>query len=176
MSLLIAISLASLAQVSIASLCANMQKAGGDENGWVERDADDNLPRTVWKVAKCPRHQDCTPKAWRNANIKSYIHENKCRDYIYKHLLWSGKHGLEEEAARQLCHDVEIECFEESAIDREEYRQDWEKQKIKREKVKQERNSEEVEDDREAQPSSKRSRVGSDVTLVVVEIPYLFDD
>ena len=74
-----------------------------------------DLVRTKWFVQDCPFEDECCVKdktKWKDANVWSYISEDKARCYMAHHLCKSGKHWKEEEEAMTEASYVSVETKE----------------------------------------------------------------
>ena len=108
-----------------------MPRAGGAENFWVSESHDDGRDRTWWKAAQCPCSDKCSKQAWGRSQCMSLESEEKRREYVQLHLMYSGMHvdGHEssEAVSRELAASCEVETLIETFADREHYREQMQK-------------------------------------------------
>jgi hypothetical protein len=84
------------------------------DNFWVSAEEDTGEDRHYWCCKRCPCIDKCSKPSWRKVKARSFICEKDVRDNVYNHLVNSGKHHLDHEAATLAVEMAEIEFLSSS--------------------------------------------------------------
>jgi hypothetical protein len=103
------------------------KKAGGNESMYVSEEDDDQKDREFWRCYACPLYESCkkSKNSFKNSCCYSYVNEETCREYVHRHLMYSGTHKddkLTEDDANALAQGAEIGLSFETYAERVEYR------------------------------------------------------
>ena len=102
-----------------------------DENGYLDREDDEQQSRFWYQVGFCPAPEPCQRSCFKRANCWSYIHPDKVKAYLKHHLMHQGNHNLSDAEAEELADQTEILENVETYEERERYRVQWEQQEEK---------------------------------------------
>jgi hypothetical protein len=91
------------------------------DNFWVLPEFDTGVDRHYWRCKHCPCIDRCSHAAWVKVKACSFISEKDVRDAVFSHLVNSGKHLLDREAATLAAEMAEIEVLVETSIQRAAY-------------------------------------------------------
>jgi hypothetical protein len=91
------------------------------DNFWVLPEFDTGVDRQYWRCKRCPCSATCSNAAWALVKACSFICERAVRDAVFAHLVISGKHLLDHEAATLAAANAEIEVLVETSIQRAAY-------------------------------------------------------
>jgi hypothetical protein len=102
---------------------------------WVPDKFDTGEDRRYWQCKQCPLKDDCSYMAWAKVKTWSFISEEAVRDAVQIHLVNSGKHLLDDDAAKLAVESAEILFLTENYYERAAYNTEMVK-KRKKEKEK----------------------------------------
>ena len=91
------------------------------DNFWVLPEFDTGVDRHYWRCKRCPCSATCSHAAWAKVKACSFITEKDVRDAVFSHLVNSGKHLLDREAATLVAEKAKIEVMVETSIERAAY-------------------------------------------------------
>ena len=97
-----------------------------EETCYVAEDQDEGIDRAWWCAVSCPAYESCTKQGWKRAACWSYESEAQVQAYVLNHLMESSLHAMEEDMARTMALDTEIEQLVETAKERAGYRKQCE--------------------------------------------------
>ena len=100
-----------------------------DENGYLDREEDDQQSRFWYQIECCPAPHPCQRSCFKRANCWSYIHTDNVKAYLMNHLMFQGNHDMSAAEAEELANQTEIVENVESYEERERYRVQLEQQK-----------------------------------------------
>jgi hypothetical protein len=85
---------------------------------WVPTKFDTGVDRYYWQCKQCPLKDDCSYAAWAKVKTWSFKNEDAVRDAVHFHLVNSGKHHLDDDAAKLAVESAEIVFQTESYYER----------------------------------------------------------
>ena len=92
-----------------------------EEPIFIDPDMDDQADRPYWVIRNCPAGDSCSANAWKRAGCFSYISAEIAVLRCKEHLMKSGLHALDEEAAITLAEASMIDEVNETYIERQAY-------------------------------------------------------
>ena len=101
---------------------AELEPMKNEETCYVAEDQDEGIDRAWWCAVSCPAYESCTKQGWKRAACWSYESEAQVQAYVLNHLLESSLHAMEEDMAKTMALDTEIEQHVETARERAAYR------------------------------------------------------
>jgi hypothetical protein len=101
---------------------AELEPMKNEETCYVAEEQDEGIDRAWWCAVSCPAYESCTKQGWKRAACWSYESEAQVQAYVLNHLLESSLHAMEEDMAKTMALDTEIEQHVETARERAAYR------------------------------------------------------
>jgi hypothetical protein len=98
---------------------AELEPMKNEETCYVAEDQDEGIDRAWWCAVSCPAYESCTKQGWKRAACWSYESEAQVQAYVLNHLMESSLHAMEEDMAKTMALDTEIEQLVETARERE---------------------------------------------------------